>query len=206
MTLGPRFEQALVYAAHVHGGQLRKGTTTPYLAHLLGVCALVLEDGGDEDEAIAALLHDAVEDQGGAERLADIRHRFGERVAKIVEGCTDAVDRSGLSSQERKRMAIEALPGKEPSAIRVSLADKLHNARAMLLDYRRAGDGLWTRFNVGREEQLEYYRKLADTFAALTDSPMTSALADTVRELRVEAAPSQCGAAVGAVANRTLSM
>lgn len=182
-VLGIRFEQALVYAAHIHGGQRRKGTDVPYLAHLLGVCALVLEDGGDEDEAIAALLHDAVEDQGGAKRLEDIRARFGERVAQIVEACTDAVDRTGLSTEERHRMSIAALPGKDGSALRVLLADKLHNARAILRDYRQLGDGLWERFDVGRDGQLEYYRRLADRFSGLTDSPIASELADVVGEL-----------------------
>jgi len=183
-VLGPRFEEALIYAAHVHGGQRRKGPDgIPYIAHLLGVCALVLEDGGDEDEAIAALLHDAVEDQGGAERLEDIRVRFGERVATIVQACTDAVDRRGLSSEERKRMAIEALPDKDASALRVSLADKLYNARTILHDYRLVGDELWERFNVGRDAQLSYYRRLADTFNVLTNSPMAVELADALTEL-----------------------
>lgn len=182
-TLGSRFEDALLYAMHVHGGQLRKGGNVPYTAHLLGVCALVLEDGGDEDEAIAALLHDAVEDQGGAERLEDIRSRFGERVAKIVEACTDAVDRTDLSSDERKRMAIDALPKKDDSALRVSLADKLYNARAMLRDYQQVGDELWERFNVGRDGQLAYYRQLADAFGVLTESPMANEFADAVGEL-----------------------
>ncbi len=183
LVLGARFEQALVYATRIHRGQRRKGTATPYVAHLLGVCALVLEDGGDEDEAIAALLHDAVEDQGGAERHEDIRGRFGERVAAIVEACTDALDRTGLSSKERKRTAIEALPGKDGSALRVSLADKLYNARAVLRDYRQIGDRLWERFNVGRDGQLDYYRRLADAFSELTESPMAKELAGVVGEL-----------------------
>jgi len=183
VALGARFERALVYTTQIHDGQTRKGTSVPYISHLLGVCALVLEDGGDEDEAIAALLHDAVEDQGGAERLEDIRARFGERVAQIVEACTDAVDRAGLSSEERKQIAIAALPGKDKSALRVSLADKLYNARAILRDYRQVGDELWERFNVGRDGQLAYYRQLADAYGRLTDSQMAGELTDVVSEL-----------------------
>lgn len=186
--LGPRFEQALVYATHAHAGQKRKAGSVPYVAHLLGVCALVLEDGGDEDEAIAALLHDAVEDQGGRERLEDIEQRFGKRVAQIVEACTDAVDRRGLSSLERKQMTIQALPHKDASALRVTLADKLYNARAMLRDLSLVGGELWKRFNVGPNDQLAYYRALADAFSRLTSSPMAVELASVAAKLELAAA------------------
>ncbi len=192
MTGLPRFEDALAYAARVHEHHTRKGPEgIPYVAHLLGVCALVLEDGGDEDEAIAALLHDAVEDQGGRPRLDEIRAQFGERVAAIVEGCTDAVDRTGLTSLERKRRVVRSLPAKNPSVLRVLLADKLHNARAMLRDHRRVGDELWTRFNVGREDQLAYYQQLVEAFRSTTQSPMVAELAETVALLagNVETAP-----------------
>jgi len=114
--LGARFEAALVYANQVHGGQCRKGTTVPYVAHLLGVTSLVLEDGGDEDQAIGALLHDAAEDQGGADRLADIRARFGEHVARIVDGCSDTLVTPKPPWSERKAAYLARLESEPPDA------------------------------------------------------------------------------------------
>jgi ADP-ribose pyrophosphatase YjhB (NUDIX family) len=168
--LTSRFEAALVYAAHVHGGQTRKKTTIPYISHLLGVASLVLElEGTDEDMAIAALLHDAVEDQGGEERLADIRARFGDRVAAIVRSCGDSETSSRADKKpwlERKRCYLEHLRTMPDNlgALTVSAADKLHNARAILSDYRQHGERLWSRFNAGRDDQLWYYRSLVDVF------------------------------------------
>lgn len=148
--LGPRFREALTYASELHECQPRKGTEIPYLAHLLSVAALVLEDGGDEDEAIAALLHDAVEDQGGKPTLDAIRSRFGERVAHIVEACSDTDTWPKPPWRERKERYIEYLEAACPGVLRVSLADKLHNARAIVLDYRQMGDPLWSKFNAPR--------------------------------------------------------
>ena len=144
---GERFEDALRYAARTHARQWRKGTTIPYITHLLAVAAIVGEHGGTETEVIAALLHDAVEDQGGAPRLQEIRERFGDEVAAIVQECSDTDRTPKPPWRERKEAYIEHLAGAAPSARLVSAADKLHNARAILADYRERGDALWSRFN-----------------------------------------------------------
>jgi (p)ppGpp synthase/HD superfamily hydrolase len=149
-----RFEAALTYAAHLHRDQTRKGTDIPYVGHLLGVASLVIEDGGSEDEAIAGLLHDAVEDQGGAPRLEDIRTRFGEGVAAIVAGCTDAHTIPKLPWRQRKEAYLAHLREATADVLRVSAADNLYNARAILEDYRALGEALWPRFSEGRDEIL----------------------------------------------------
>ena len=132
VRLTDRFKKALEYATVVHGGQPRKGTSVPYVSHLLAVCALVLEDGGDEDEAIAALLHDAVEDCGGQPRLEDIRWQFGDRVGDIVRACSDTDKTPKPLWKERKTQYIAHARQASPEARRVSCADKLHNARSIL--------------------------------------------------------------------------
>jgi GTP pyrophosphokinase len=172
--LAARFEQALAYAHQLHAHQLRKGTMVPYIAHLMSVAALVLESGGDEDEAIAALLHDAVEDQGGQATLLEIQQRFGDRVAAIVAGCSDTDTIPKPPWQERKEQYLHHLQQAPPEVIRVSIADKLHNARAILLDYRQHGDALWQRFNGGREGTLWYYRRLVSIYRTSTPMPGTS--------------------------------
>ena len=181
--LSHRFESALVYAAAAHAAQRRKGTDVPYVAHLLSVCAIVLEHGGDEDQAIAALLHDAVEDQGGKPRLADIEKRFGPRVAALVEACTDADVVPKPPWKERKLRYIEALEHHDPDAWLVSCADKLHNSDTVLRDYRELGDALWPRFKGGKEGTLWYYRRLADEFNRLMPGPLARALDETISEL-----------------------
>jgi GTP pyrophosphokinase len=162
--LTQRFDAALHYATRHHARQLRKGTPVPYAAHLLAVASLVLEMHGDEDEAIGGLLHDVVEDGGGSRALAEIEAAFGPAVAAIVLANSDAVDeRDGW--WERKRAYVAAFPDKSPAALRVSLADKLHNARSILSDYRAHGDALWARF--GQRQGLAtrvYYRELASAF------------------------------------------
>lgn len=173
--LTTRFTDALTYAAAAHDGQLRKGTDLPYVSHLLSVAALVLDDGGSETEAIAALLHDVVEDQGGHERLLDVRARFGDEVADIVAACTGydtTTDRGPW--RERKERYVAHVATMPTAAQRVSLADKLHNARAILRDYRRHGEGLWDRFNAGRADQLWYLRALTGAFAPSSASPMVA--------------------------------
>lgn len=173
--LTDRFDRALAFAVGLHREDLRKGSDTPYIAHLLSVCALVLEDGGSEDEAVAALLHDALEDHPGAVDRPTIAREYGERVRALVEGCTDTpADYAGGPKpawKARKQGYIEHVRDADPGGVRISLADKLHNARAILADYRRIGDQLWTRFNVGhpdpvdiRREVLWYYRELAGAF------------------------------------------
>ena len=184
-----RFEQALIYASQAHGSQRRKGTQIPYVAHLLAVCALVLEDGGDEDQAVAALLHDAVEDQGGAARLTDIRARFGERVARIVESCTDTDQQPKPPWLERKRSYLRHLREAPAEVLRVSCADKLDNARAILRDFRALGDRVFERFNPQKADTLWYYACLANIFRARFPGALAGELARTVRALREEAAP-----------------
>ena len=152
--LTDRFDRALLYATHIHGGQVRKGTSTPYIAHLLAVSATVLEYGGDEDLAIAALLHDSAEDQGGQARLHDVRNRFGERVARVVAACSDSLADTAKGERKadwetRKRAYIEHLAIAEEDVLYVSLADKVHNSRAILRDLRKPeiGDSVWSCFS-----------------------------------------------------------
>jgi (p)ppGpp synthase/HD superfamily hydrolase len=165
--LTERFNDALVFTAELHCMQTRKGEgEIPYISHLLGVASLVLEAGGDEDMAIAALLHDAVEDQGGMETLERIRHRFGARVADIVKGCTD--DFGGHTRRswcERKTKYMEHLREHSDEETRiVSLADKVHNARTILLDHIEQGDRVFQRFSGRKEGTMWYYRALVDGF------------------------------------------
>jgi (p)ppGpp synthase/HD superfamily hydrolase len=162
--LTSRFEDAFVYSMRLHAKQTRKGSKTPYIAHLLGVTAMVLENGGNEDEAIAALLHDAVEDQGGLETLEEIRGRFGKRVAEIVDAVTDAYTIPKPPWRERKEQYIASIPTASPSAVRVSLADKVYNAQATLRDIRGEGESAWKRFNCGKEGILWYYHQLVHAF------------------------------------------
>lgn len=184
MPLTDRYDRALVYCRHVHAKQVRKGTTIPYMAHLMSVSALVLEDGGDEDEAIAGLLHDTVEDQGGKERLADVRREFGVRVADIVDGCTDTDFDPKPPWRPRKESYVWHLRGATPSVLRVSLADKLHNARAIVLDYRSIGDRVFERFNAGKADQLWYYTAVLGAFKSQSASPLVGELERVVTELR----------------------
>ncbi len=183
MSLSVQFDQALVYAVHVHAAQLRKGTETPYIAHLLGVCAIALEYGASEAEAIAALLHDAVEDQGGVGRLADIRARFGDAVAAIVAGCSDALGSPKPPWEERKVAYLAHLPEASPSVRLVSAADKLYNAQAILRDFRRVGDEVWKRFSMPREKTLWYYRALVDVFLKYGPPGLNDELDRVVTEL-----------------------
>lgn len=165
-TLTDRFDEALTYAREHHAEDWRKGTNIPYVSHLLGVCSLVLDMEASEDEAIASLLHDVIEDGGGPDAEVVIRERFGADVARIVRACSDTDEDPKPPWQERKQAYIDAIAHKHPDELRVSLADKLHNARAILLDLRTDGDELWTRFSAGRDEQLWYYGALADRFSA----------------------------------------
>ena len=186
--MSARFEEALSYAAGLHRDQVRKGTPIPYVSHLLSVAALVLEDGGDEDEAIAALLHDAVEDQGGAPRLDEIRRRYGDRVARIVEACTDLDETPKPSYRRRKQFYLDRLPGQPPDVLRVALADKLHNARGLLRGLRTEDPvELWTRFDSRPEEKLWYLRAVLEVFKAGFDSPMVGEFERVVGALETHA-------------------
>jgi len=162
--LTTRFDDAFRYAREIHASQTRKGTTIPYISHLMSVAALVVEYGGDEDQAIAGLLHDAVEDQGGEPRLVEIREKFGEAVARVVADCTDAWSEPKPPWRPRKEAYLAALPGKPRASLLVSLADKTHNAETIQFDYRALGDQLWGRFNGGAEGTRWYYGALAGCF------------------------------------------
>lgn len=181
--LTARFEEALVYAHQLHARQTRKSTGIPYIAHLLSVTALVLEDGGDEDEAIAALLHDAVEDQGGDATRREIRRRFGARVAAIVDGCTDADTIPKPPWRWRKEQFIASLHDAAPGVLRVASADKLHNARSLLSDFREQGDAVWARFKGGKEGTMWYYRELVKILTAKNGGQLVAELARVVAEL-----------------------
>ncbi|MGH9556998.1 MAG: HD domain-containing protein [Terriglobales bacterium] len=181
--LSPRFERALVLANRLHARQKRKGTDIPYIAHLMTVAGLVLEAGGDEDMAIAALLHDAVEDQGGKPTLRMIREKFGKRVAGIVAGCTDSDAVPKPPWRQRKETYIAHLRHAPPEVRLVSASDKLHNARAVLSDYRRVGEALWPRFTGQRDGTLWYYRTLVDTFRAAGSNSVVDELGRVVAEL-----------------------
>lgn len=162
--LSERFDDALVLAASLHRAQARKGTQVPYVSHLLAVASLVIEHGGTEDEAIAALLHDAVEDQGGAPTGQRIRARFGEAVYAIVLGCTDADVKPKPPWRARKERYIAHVEEAPAPVKLVSAADKLHNARAILADHRAVGEDVWARFNGGKDGTLWYYRSLVVAF------------------------------------------
>jgi len=181
--LSPRFEDALAFAARLHARQTRKAGKIPYVAHLLSVCALVLEDGGQEDDAIAALLHDAVEDQGGAPTLLVIRERYGDEVARLVDAVTDSDSLPKPPWLERKRQYVEHLRRADGRVRRIACADKLHNARSVLYDYRAHGEDLWSRFTGTREQTLWYYRTVADVCVATGTGPLAEELARVVSEL-----------------------
>jgi GTP pyrophosphokinase len=186
-----RFIDALAFAARRHADQLRKGTHVPYIAHLLGVTSIVLEYGATEEEAIGALLHDAVEDQKAT--LREISARFGKNVAEIVAGCSDTDVDPKPPWRPRKEAYIAHVRSAKSSVQLVSAADKLHNARSIVQDYRAVGEAVWQRFNGGRDGTLWYYRALASAFMS-TGSPLAAELDQAVSELeelatRAEGAP-----------------
>jgi hypothetical protein len=180
--LGARYTEALLQAKFLHAGQVRRGGGVPYLAHLQSVSSLVLEDGGDEDEAIAALLHDAVEDRG-VDVLELIATQFGTIVASIVAGCTDPPDGPDESWRARKRAHLRDLEGAGAQVRRVALAEKLDNARALLRDYRRLGDRVWAQMDVEADDLLWYVSELADLFVTERPGDMAWELRRTVDDL-----------------------
>ena len=182
--LTSRFIEALIYATQLHADQVRKGTQIPYIAHLLGVTTLVFEGGGDEDEAIAALLHDAVEDQGGLDTLEEIRGIFGERVANIIDGCTDTYVIPKPPWRQRKEKYIDHLPDTTAEVRLVSLADKLHNARSILRDLRENGDIIWDKFNGGKDGTLWYYTTLVEVFKETESNFLTEELECVVSQIQ----------------------
>lgn len=185
-TLTARFDEALVYTRAVHDGQTRKGNGAPYMAHLLGVASIVLDDGGSEDESIGALLHDAAEDQGGRPRLEEIEARFGPAVAKIVSDCTDSWDTPKAPWIERKRAYAEHARELSPSSLRVSAADKVHNAYAILRDLRNEGESVWDRFNATADDVMAYYQSLVRSFRAAGGGRLVDELERIVRGIERE--------------------
>lgn len=196
VRLGTRFEQALAYAVAMHREQPRKDKPVPYLSHLLGVASIVLEFGGSEDQAIAGLLHDTIEDCG-AEHVPEIRERFGEEVLQMVRACTDSEVPGGQEKSdwhERKRAYLRHLSELDPSdpALLVSASDKLHNARAIVSDLRRDRAFL-SQFNGGTEGQLWYYGTLAETFEGLLPGALSDELRRTVDQMPLLASPGSPG-------------
>jgi (p)ppGpp synthase/HD superfamily hydrolase len=187
VKLGSRFRRAFLFAADKHSGQTRKASTIPYIAHLMGVASLVLEFGGNEDMAIAALLHDVVEDCGGVAMLKEVRRRFGARVAKIVDGCTDSFTDPKPPWRERKETYMRHLKKADAETRIVSAADKLNNVRSILSDYREVGEAIWERFNGGREGTLWYYRSLLEEFLRHKPNRLIRELGLVVRELEASA-------------------
>jgi GTP pyrophosphokinase len=187
VKLGPRFLRAFEFAAEKHAGQMRKASTIPYIAHLMGVASLALEFGGDEDLAIAALLHDVVEDCGGAPMSKEVRRRFGSRVAKIVDGCTDSDTDPKPPWRERKEAYIQHLKSADAETRLVSAADKLNNVRSILSDYREVGELVWARFHGGRDGTLWYYRALVEEFLRGKPNRLHRELKLAVRELEAAA-------------------
>ena len=183
MVLSQRFEDALLYAAHIHGGQTRKGTEVPYMAHLMAVAGIVLEYGGSENEAIAGLLHDAAEEAGGKPRIEDIRVRFGEEVASIVDGCTDCLDDPRPPWRTRKAAYIGRIPRLSDRVRLVAAADILHNARSNLKDLREHGDQVWSRFKGGKDGTLWYYRCVVQALKTLGTNHLLDELERAVVEL-----------------------
>lgn len=193
-VVGKRFREALVWAAELHEEQRRKGGNIPYVAHLIGVAAIVLEHGGDEDQAIGALLHDALEDQAHRMTPGEIGARFGERVERIVEACTDGDpaeqrDRDPVRWRVRKQNYIDDVATKPAEALLVSMADKLYNARAILEDYREIGEALWPRFTAGKEGTLWYYRALLTAFKPRAEGRLWHELERTVADIEKLAGP-----------------
>lgn len=181
--LSKKFDHALQLAHELHRTQPRKRTEVPYIAHLLAVTAIVLENGGDEETAIAALLHDAVEDQGGLPTLELIRGTFGEKVARIVYECTDAENEPKPPWRARKEHYLESLQQKSVEALLVSLGDKLHNCRSIVRDVRLYGPLVWERFQGRRDGTLWYYRELLEKFPREPYPSLYKEFSDSVREL-----------------------
>ena len=191
MPYGEKFEDALVYAARLHRDQARKGSRVPYVTHLLAVAAIVGENGGTEEEVVAALLHDAPEDAGGRERLEEIRERYGDEVAEIVAGCTDTYEDPKPAWRPRKEAYVAHVAEASSSVRLVSAADKLHNARSILADLRSLGEELWDRFTGGKRGTLWYYRTLTEAYKSAGANAVVEELDRVVREIEALARRTQ---------------
>ena len=179
-----RLDEAFAFAHTLHRNQRRKGSRVPYVTHLMAVGALVGEHGGDEDLVIAALLHDAMEDQGGRNTLEQVRLRFGDRVAELVTGASDAEDDPKPPWQERKETFLQRLGAAPPELKLLVAADKLHNARATVTDLRQWGAPVWDRFRGGRDGTLWYYTQALAALSQNWEHPILDDLAQAVDELR----------------------
>jgi (p)ppGpp synthase/HD superfamily hydrolase len=191
LLLSGRFTSAVDYARRIHT-EYRKGTVVPYIAHLLGVAALVMGETGEthvpvtEDMVIAAILHDAAEDHGGLTRLKDIEHHFGSEVARMVEGLSDSLTEESVDKApwpERKKAYVKRLRGEPADVQLISAADKLYNARAILADYRQVGPEVWKRFKRGRNDQIWYFRELLKVFNASEGNRIVAELERVINEL-----------------------
>lgn len=178
-----RLGEALAWAADLHAGQVRKGTQVPYVAHLLAVAALVLDGGGQEDDAIAALLHDALEDTEATRD--EIEARFGSQVARVVAACSDTEVQPKPPWRERKTDFLARLggPDADEHVLLVVAADKIHNVGSMLADHRRVGDASWARFKAGPRDQHWYYREVARHVRSGLGGPMADTLDGLVAQL-----------------------
>ena len=185
--LTDRFDDALSYASCLHRSQSRKVSGIPYIAHLMSVSALVLEYGGDEDQAIGGLLHDAIEDQGGPMIETEIQSRYGERVARIVRECSDSDGVEKAEWKLRKTAYVVGIASKSDDAVLVTACDKLHNATSILDDLRTVGPAVFDRFTADRTGTLWYYRALSDALAARLPSPLSTRLAKTVTDIETAA-------------------
>jgi (p)ppGpp synthase/HD superfamily hydrolase len=186
ITLSSRLDRAFAYAHEVHGDQTRKGTNAPYLAHLMGVSSIVIDDSGTEDEAIGGLLHDAAEDHGGRKRLEDIRMRFGDAVARIVEDCTDTWETPPAPWIERKRAYVEHARSLPPPSLRVSAADKVHNTYAILRDLRNIGEAVWSRYQAAPDDVIAYYESLVRAYREAGGGRLVDELERIVRGIQRE--------------------
>ena len=185
-TLSSRFDAAFAYAHETHATHTRKGSDVPYLGHLMGVASIVIDDGGTEDEAITALLHDAAEDCGGRERLEDIRARFGDAAARIVEDCTDSWTTPKPPWAQRKQRYAEHARTLPPASLRVSAADKVHNAYAILRDLRNVGDRAWEQFNASPDDVVAYYQSLVRAYREAAGGRLVDELDRIVRAIERE--------------------
>jgi (p)ppGpp synthase/HD superfamily hydrolase len=185
-TLTNKLDFAFSYAHEVHARQFKKGTTVPYLGHLMGVSSIVLDDGGTEDEAVGALLHDAAEDHGGRARLEDIRSRFGDGVARIVEDCTDSWETPKPPWIVRKQAYIQHARKLPPPSLRVSVADKVHNTYGILRDLRTVGEEVWTRYEASADDVIAYYESLLRAYREAGGGRLVDELERIVRGIQRE--------------------